>query len=135
MGKQRGSEAISTDQTRPAREGKRTKQATVEKQLAKDRTNGGRSPVANEAKQRAAQDVAVPIAAKEDCAAVCRSTLAALERFAKDVEALTVDDGGARRISTFPAAARLNASYQGAVYDIHSGAPGTARDGKNYADW
>jgi general secretion pathway protein G len=25
--------------------------------------------------------------------------------------------------------------YKGTVYDIRSGAPGTARDGKNYADW
>jgi general secretion pathway protein G len=25
--------------------------------------------------------------------------------------------------------------YKGTVYDLHSGAPGTARDGKNYADW
>jgi general secretion pathway protein G len=25
--------------------------------------------------------------------------------------------------------------YKGAVYDIRSGAPGTARDGKNYGDW
>ena len=25
--------------------------------------------------------------------------------------------------------------YKGAVYDIRSGAPGVARDGKNYADW
>jgi len=25
--------------------------------------------------------------------------------------------------------------YKGAVYDIHSGATGAARDGKNYADW
>jgi general secretion pathway protein G len=25
--------------------------------------------------------------------------------------------------------------YAGAVYDIHSGAPGAARDGRNYADW
>ena len=25
--------------------------------------------------------------------------------------------------------------YEGTVYDIRSGAPGTARDGKKYADW
>jgi general secretion pathway protein G len=25
--------------------------------------------------------------------------------------------------------------YKGMVYDIHSGAPGRARDGTNYADW
>ena len=25
--------------------------------------------------------------------------------------------------------------YKGTVYDIRSGAPGVARDGKNYADW
>jgi general secretion pathway protein G len=25
--------------------------------------------------------------------------------------------------------------YKGAVYDIHSGAPGNARDGKPYAEW
>jgi general secretion pathway protein G len=25
--------------------------------------------------------------------------------------------------------------YAGAVYDIHSGAPGVARDGRKYADW
>lgn len=25
--------------------------------------------------------------------------------------------------------------YKGAVYDIRSGAPGIARDGRNYADW
>ena len=25
--------------------------------------------------------------------------------------------------------------YKGTVYDIRSGAPGTARDGKNYGDW
>lgn len=25
--------------------------------------------------------------------------------------------------------------YKGGVYDVRSGAPGTARDGKNYADW
>jgi general secretion pathway protein G len=25
--------------------------------------------------------------------------------------------------------------YKGTVYDLHSGAPGAARDGKKYADW
>jgi general secretion pathway protein G len=25
--------------------------------------------------------------------------------------------------------------YKGTVYDLHSGAPGAARDGRNYADW
>lgn len=25
--------------------------------------------------------------------------------------------------------------YLGAVYDLHSGAPGAGRDGRNYADW
>lgn len=30
---------------------------------------------------------------------------------------------------------RVPEGYKGAVYDLHSGAPGRARDGSSYADW
>ncbi len=66
-------------------------------------------------KQEAARTEPDPNAANEDCAAQCRSTLEALERFIREVEALTVDKDGARCITTFPAAPRLTAFYQVAV--------------------
>jgi hypothetical protein len=116
MRKQQDAEVISNDQTRPVRGAQRKKPASVEQELANVSVKPKQRHAPETTKQHAGRTEPDPITAGEDCAAVCRSTLDALERFAKDVEALTVDDAGARRISTFPAAARLNASYQNAVY-------------------
>lgn len=69
-------------------------------------------------KQQTARTETSPNVATIDCATQCQSTLEALERFIREVEALTVDRDGERCISTFPAAPRLTHSYQGAVDEV-----------------
>ena len=70
-------------------------------------------------KPPAVRDQAEVNEAPNDCAAACGAAVQALEEFARNVEALTVDEGGARCITTFAAAPRLTYCYQRAWAALH----------------